>query len=521
MLEPQVIASALRAAQDAQIPLSFYLVQQNLINPGVLADIIATQFNLTRVDLDDYQLDPNLIELFDYTLLRKHLILPLQKQAQIFQIAIVDPNFLPPLENLRYKIQWLIADYQQLQIKLDALITQQKYLSLQQSSQQEDKKIIGFVQHVLSDAIQQRASDVHFEPYATQLRIRLRIDGLLHEIAQVSLESSPRIISRLKVLAKLDIAERRLPQDGRFTIQHEMQQRECRISTCPTLFGEKVVVRLLDSDQVNLQVEELGLEPVQQQLLLDCLKRPQGMLIVTGPTGSGKTVTLYTALNLLNQTTHNISTVEDPVEIRLPGINQVHVNPKIGLTFANTLRAFLRQDPDIIMIGEIRDLETAEIAIRAAQTGHFVLSTLHTNSAAETITRLMNMGIATFNLATSLNLIIAQRLVRCLCDHCKQQQQLPGKILQQEGLDPSENIKLFTAIGCKYCHQGYRGRAGVFEILPIDANITNLILQQRSAIEIIAAAKKLGWLTLRESALNKVAQGITSLTEVNRVLGHG
>lgn len=518
LLEPTVLAAALRGAQTQNIPLSFYLVQKNLIPSIKTAEIIAAQSTLPLINLDNYEVDINLLALFDSEILQKHLMLPLQKQGQFVQIAIVDPHFSPSLENI--KIQWLIADYQSLQTRLENIFNQYKYSSLQQTHQPEDHKIIEFVQHVLNDAMQQRASDIHFEPFATELRIRLRIDGLLHEISTVGLDFSQRIISRLKVLAKLDIAERRLPQDRRFTIQHGSQQRECRMSTCPTLFGEKIVVRLLDSDQVNLEINELGLEPFQQQLLIDCLQRPQGMLIVTGPTGSGKTITLYTALHLLNKTTHNISTVEDPIEIRLPGINQVHVNPKIGLTFATTLRAFLRQDPDVMMVGEIRDLETADIAIRAAQTGHFVLSTLHTNSAAETITRLINMGITTFNVASSLNLIIAQRLIRRLCEHCKQPQELPQKSQQQEGLTDNNSVSIFRAVGCKRCHQGYHGRLGVFEILPIDASISQLIFQQSSASEIMNAATKSGMKNLRQIALAKVSQGITSLTEVNRVLGH-
>lgn len=386
----------------------------------------------------------------------------------------------------------------------------------------DDAAIIRFLQQILIDAILNNASDIHFEPFENFYRIRMRIDGLLHEIIQPSADSAQRMTARLKVLSKLDIAEKRLPQDGRFTFSAEKISKECRISSCPTLFGEKIVVRILDAMQINLDINQLGLESQQQQLFLQHILQPQGMILVTGPTGSGKTVTLYTALNLLNTLDKNISTVEEPVEINLTGINQVQVNLKAGLTFSTALRAFLRQDPDIIMVGEIRDLETAEIAIRAAQTGHLVLSTVHTNSAPETLTRLLNMGISAFNIASSISLIIAQRLVRKLCINCKQPQKLPEKALLQAGFQATEinDLKIFMATGCKDCIKGYKGRIGIFEIMPISESLAQLIMAENNSLTIAAHARKNGMQTLYESALNKVRHGITSLEEINRVINH-
>lgn len=384
----------------------------------------------------------------------------------------------------------------------------------------DDGAIIRFVQQILIDAVLHNASDIHFEPYENFFRIRMRIDGILHEIMQPSFDLTQRIIARLKVMSRLDIAEKRLPQDGRFTFSAEKISKECRISSCPTLFGEKIVVRILDSTQMCLSIKQLELESQQQQIFLHHIQQPQGMILVTGPTGSGKTITLYTALNLLNTLDENISTVEDPVEINLSGINQVPVNPKIGLTFSTALRAFLRQDPDIIMVGEIRDLETAEIAIRAAQTGHLVLSTLHTNSAPETITRLLNMGISAFNIASSVSLIIAQRLVRKLCDSCKQPQILPEKTLLEAGFHSKEinDLKIFMPTGCKDCIKGYKGRIGIFELMPMTESLAQLILAENNSLAIAEHARENGTQSLYESALNKVRQGVTSLEEINRVV---
>lgn len=381
----------------------------------------------------------------------------------------------------------------------------------------EDTSIIKFIDQILNDAIAKHASDVHFEPYEECCRIRFRIDGLLYEITKTEKLLGPRFSARLKIMANLDIAEKRLPQDGRFTLKLATKQnQDCRLSICPTMFGEKLVVRILNPINTSLNIEHLGFNEKEQQLFCKHIQTPQGLILVTGPTGSGKTITLYTALNILNQPTKNISTIEDPVEINLHGINQVEVNHKTGLGFAKTLRTFLRQDPDIIMIGEIRDLETAEIAIKAAHTGHLVLATLHTNSALASLTRLLNIGVPAFNLATAISLIVAQRLVRKLCVHCKQPQVLPKAALAENNLE--ENTIPYTARGCEHCNQGYYERMAVFEMLPITATISELIMQHCDLGTIEKRMRMLNIPTLRAAALNKVQAGITSLEEVNRVI---
>lgn len=361
-----------------------------------------------------------------------------------------------------------------------------------------DSSIVKFVHQVMLKAIQSGASDIHFEPYEHHYRIRYRLDGLLAEITTPPLHLANRIGSRLKVLANLDIAERRIPQDGRFNLQLSANSHvDCRISTCPTIHGEKIVIRLLDSDITHLDMDKLGLNAQQKELFLTHLQKPQGLILVTGPTGSGKTVTLYTALKLLNTKEKNISTAEDPVEIKIPGINQVNVNPKSGLTFSTILRAFLRQDPDVIMVGEIRDVETAEIAIKAAQTGHLVLATLHTNNASETLTRLVNIGIPSFNIANSVSLLIAQRLARRLCEYCKAQDTL--------------------ASDCIHCMEGYRGRVGLFEVLPFSKKMGQVMMSGANALTLHKIAQAEGMKTIYQSGLEKVKQGITTLAEINRV----
>lgn len=386
-----------------------------------------------------------------------------------------------------------------------------------------DSQIINLAAQILSDATRAGASDVHFEPYEATCRVRIRVDGILCDFRTLDVSVAQRLTSRLKVMSKLDIAERRLPQDGRFTLRLDEQDqtatRNCRISSCPTLFGEKIVVRLLHPSSMTLGVGDLGLSAHQQQIFATHLAASQGLVLVTGPTGSGKTVTLYSALTHLNSTNRNISTAEDPVEINLAGINQVEINPKIGLTFATALRAFLRQDPDIIMVGEIRDLETAQIAITAAQTGHLVLSTLHTNSSAESIARLINMGVATFNLASSNTLFIAQRLLRKLCPKCKIQRTVPHELLGKIFTNAPANFTAYEATtGCSHCQNGYSGRIGIFELLPLSRAIQDLILANAGASGIERQAQIEGMQTLRESALKLVLDGATSLAEVSRVL---
>jgi type IV pilus assembly protein PilB len=373
---------------------------------------------------------------------------------------------------------------------------------------------------MLHDAVRKGASDLHFEPYEKSYRIRFRIDGILHEVASPPVALAGRLSARLKVMSKLDIAEKRVPQDGRIKLKLSQKKSiDFRVSSLPTLWGEKIVMRILDSDSAMLGIDILGYEASQKQLYLDALEQPQGMILVTGPTGSGKTVSLYTGLNILNTEETNISTAEDPVEINLPGINQVQMNTKAGLTFPIALKAFLRQDPDVIMVGEIRDLETAEIAIKAAQTGHLVLSTLHTNSAPETLTRLLNMGVPAYNVASSVSLIIAQRLARRLCNHCKAPEQLPEQELLKQGFTSEQlpGVKLFKPVGCEYCTGGYKGRVGIYEVMPISGVIAEKIMAGGNSLEIAQQAQREGINNLRQSGLLKAAAGLTSLAEINRV----
>jgi len=385
----------------------------------------------------------------------------------------------------------------------------------------DDTPVVKFVNKVLVDAIRKGASDIHFEPYEDDYRVRLRIDGLLKMVARAPVKLNQRIAARLKVMAQLDIAEKRVPQDGRIKLNlSKSKQIDFRVSTLPTLFGEKVVLRILDGSAAKLGIDKLGYEAEQQKLFLEAIHKPYGMVLVTGPTGSGKTVSLYTALGILNDETRNISTAEDPVEIRLPGVNQVQQNNKRGMTFAAALRSFLRQDPDIIMVGEIRDLETAEIAIKAAQTGHMVLSTLHTNDAPQTIARLMNMGIAPYNITSSVTLVIAQRLARRLCNRCKRRTDLPDHALLAEGFTQAqldEGIELYEAVGCDECTEGYKGRTGLYQVMPMTDEIATIILAGGNALQIAEAAQAIGVKDLRQSALQKASKGVTSLAEINRV----
>ena len=384
----------------------------------------------------------------------------------------------------------------------------------------DDAPIVRFVNKILLDSIKKGASDIHLEPYEKNFRIRFRSDGILHQIASPPANIANRIISRIKVMSKMDIAERRIPQDGRIKmILSKTRAIDFRVNTCPTLFGEKVVLRILDPTSAQLGIEKLGFEPEQQKLFLQAINKPYGMVLVTGPTGSGKTVTLYTGLNILNNMERNISTAEDPVEITVEGINQVNVNVKAGLSFANALRAFLRQDPDIIMVGEIRDLETAEIAVKAAQTGHLVLSTLHTNDAPQTLNRLMQMGIAPFNIVSAVNLIMAQRLARRLCEHCKTSVTLPDNVLLSIGFKQEElkDLKLYGAAGCELCTNGYKGRVGIYQVMTLSEKMRGLILEGGNAMQLAEQAKSEGINDLRESGLNKVRLGVTSIEEIDRV----
>ncbi len=371
------------------------------------------------------------------------------------------------------------------------------------------------------DAIKRGASDIHFEPYEKMFRVRTRLDGVLTQVASPPIALANKVCARLKVMSRMDIAERRVPQDGRIKMKLSKNRAiDFRVNTCPTLFGEKIVLRILDPSSAKLGIDALGYESDQKQLYLDALAKPYGMILVTGPTGSGKTVSLYTGLNILNTEDRNISTAEDPAEINLPGINQVNVNPKVGLTFASALRAFLRQDPDIVMVGEIRDLETAEIAIKAAQTGHLVLSTLHTNDAPKTLTRLVDMGVKPYAIASTVNLIIAQRLGRRLCENCREIRDIPAEALLQEGFTEAEindGLKVYGPVGCNQCNDGYKGRVGIFQVLPVTEAIQRIIMEGGNAIQIAEVAQREGVADLRQAGLQKVKDGVTGLEEINRV----
>ncbi|EPR4994052.1 type IV-A pilus assembly ATPase PilB [Vibrio navarrensis] len=523
------------------------LLQLGFFQAEELTEHLSALFGLPPVELSHYDYQSVCNQLGLRELITRHQALPLQKNRSALILASADPTNLQAEDDFRFatglQVEMVLADVKQLQGAIRRLygrnLSQDNRSGLKEIHQdelanlvdvaadevdniedlsQDSSPVSRFINQILLDAVRKGASDIHFEPYEAMYRVRLRCDGILVEVQQPPSHLSRRLSARLKILAKLDIAERRLPQDGRIKLKlNQSTAIDMRVSTLPTLFGEKIVLRLLDSSSSNLDIDKLGYSETQKQLYLNALRKPQGMILMTGPTGSGKTVSLYTGLNLLNRPEVNISTAEDPVEINLPGINQVQVQPKIGFGFAQALRSFLRQDPDIVMVGEIRDLETAEIAIKAAQTGHLVLSTLHTNSAAETIVRLSNMGIASFNLASSLSLIIAQRLARRLCRHCKQPQHL-SPALQELGLNQQDGLYRANPQGCNECNQGYSGRVGIYEVMPFDDAMAEALIKGASVQSLEMLARKNGMLTLRESGLEKVKQGITSIEELQRVL---
>lgn len=522
------------------------LVADDLVGATALAVAAANEYGLPLFDLDVMDMDQSAVSAVDTKLLQRHHALPLFKRGKRLHVAISDPVNLQALDDIKFQTGLhtepvLVAEDQLSRILEREIDNRDSNFSglldddldnLQVSAQEEeepdasdteetdDAPVVRFVNKVLLDAIKKGASDIHFEPYEKDYRVRFRVDGVLQEMANPPANLANRLAARVKVMSGLDIAERRVPQDGRIKMNLSRNRAiDFRVSTCPTLYGEKIVARILDADAARLGIDALGYEEEQKARFLEAIHKPYGMVLVTGPTGSGKTVSLYTALNILNQPNVNISTVEDPVEINLPGINQVNVNPKTGLTFASALRAFLRQDPDIVMVGEIRDLETAEIAIKAAQTGHLVLSTLHTNDAPQTLTRLMNMGVPSYNIASSVSLIIAQRLARRLCKHCKAPEDIPREALLKEGFTEEEipNLTVFKAVGCDQCTGGYKGRVGIYQVMPVSEAIGRLIMAGGTATDIEDQSRKEGIFDLRAAALNKVREGTTSLEEINRV----
>jgi type IV pilus assembly protein PilB len=546
-LEETAARQALDAATREKKPIANYLREQKLVTPSQLAAANSIEFGMPLFDPTVMDPGQSAIRLVKDELLQKHHVLPLFKRGGRLFVGISDPTNTAALDELKFHtnllVEPILVDEETIQRTMQVWLDSNDSLGSMDDAEgldsldvsggedetgdggidakTDDTPVVKFVNKVLVDAIKRGASDIHFEPYETDYRVRLRIDGILKQVAKAPVKLSQRIAARLKVMSQLDIAEKRVPQDGRIKLNlSKTRQIDFRVSTLPTLFGEKVVLRILDGSAAKLGIEKLGYEPDQQSLFLDAIKKPYGMVLVTGPTGSGKTVSLYTALGILNEEERNISTVEDPVEIRLPGINQVQQNQKRGMTFAAALRSFLRQDPDVIMVGEIRDLETAEIAIKAAQTGHMVLSTLHTNDAPQTISRLMNMGIAPFNITSSVSLVIAQRLARRLCGNCKREVQLPEHALLAEGYTSDEvlaGITMYEAVGCPECTGGYKGRTGIYEVMPMTDKIQAIILQGGNSMQIAEAAQASGVKNLRQSALLKAKNGVTSLAEINRV----
>ncbi|MFW1676771.1 type IV-A pilus assembly ATPase PilB [Pontibacter sp. JAM-7] len=546
----EVATDAVKTARDNNQSFIAYITQQGLVSGYRAAAAAAEEFGMPLLDMDAYDLTALPQGLIKESLISKHSALPLKRRDNKLYVAISDPTNIQALDEFKFQCglstEAVIVEQDKLLRTIDAFLdTQDQTLDGLEDSDldnleledteastdedddagngADDAPIVRFVNKVLLDSIKNGASDIHFEPYERSYRIRSRIDGILQEVAKPPSNLASRLSARIKVMSKMDISERRVPQDGRIKMKISKNKAiDFRVNTLPTLWGEKIVLRILDPGSAKMGVEALGFEPNQKDLYLKTLEQPQGMILVTGPTGSGKTVSLYTGLNILNTEERNISTAEDPVEINLEGINQVHVNPKIGLTFAEALRAFLRQDPDVVMVGEIRDLETAEIAIKAAQTGHMVLSTLHTNSAPETLTRLRNMGVPAFNIATSVSLIIAQRLARRLCQTCRQPLSLPEATLLEEGFpkDSLKNIQLYepNSDGCSKCHKGYKGRVGIYEMLKMSGEVAEVIMENGNSIDIRRVAESQGFEALRQAGLKKVMAGLTSLEELNRVI---
>ena len=547
LIEDAAARQAFENARRESKPFVSFLVEHRLVPAAEIAFAASQEFGVPLLDLDAISANPAVVNLVSEKLIRHHRALPLVRRGKRLFVAVADPTNLDALDEIKFHTG-LITDpvlaeedklTRAIETALDSAEGGLGDMDLDEDlenldvtggepedrgdvsdSEVDDAPVVRFINKALLDAINRGASDIHFEPYERNYRLRFRIDGVLKEVAAPPVGLAPRLSARLKVMARLDIAERRVPQDGRIKMNITKRRAiEFRVSTCPTLFGEKIVLRILDPSSAQMGIDQLGYEPEQKERFLHYINKPYGMVLVTGPTGSGKTVSLYTALNILNLADRNISTVEDPVEINVPGINQVNVNVKAGLTFASALRSFLRQDPDIIMVGEIRDLETAEIAIKAAQTGHLVLSTLHTNDAPQTLTRLANMGVPAYNIASSVNLIIAQRLARRLCKHCKEPLNLPAEALLELGFSEQQlpELKVYGPKGCDQCVDGYRGRVGIYQVMPVSEAMGRIILEGGNAMQLEEQAQREGIANLRQSGLRKVAQGIIGLEELNRV----
>jgi len=549
IVSEEQLQEATEAAKKERVPLIAFLVGQELADARAVAVAASHEFGVPLLDLEAVDIDLDVIRAVDQKLISKHRVLPLVKRGKRLFLGIADPTNLQAIDDIKFattlSIDPVVVEQDKLEDRINKAIEavdtsmgslddddfDLEHLDVGGEEEEdevqkddiEDAPVVRFVNKVLLDAIKRGASDVHFEPYEKFFRVRTRLDGVLSEVAQPPVILANKVCARLKVMSRMDIAERRVPQDGRIKMRLSKNRAiDFRVNTCPTLYGEKIVLRILDPSSAKLGIEMLGYEDQQRKLYEKHLAKPYGMILVTGPTGSGKTVSLYTGLNILNTEDRNISTAEDPAEINLPGINQVNVNPKVGLTFASALKAFLRQDPDVIMVGEIRDIETAEIAIKAAQTGHLVLSTLHTNDAPKTLTRMVDMGVMPYAIATSVSLIIAQRLARRLCGNCKEVRDIPREALEKEGFTTAEldaGITIFgpQEKGCKQCNSGYKGRLGIFQVMEVSEVMGRIIMEGGNAMQIAEQAAKEGVIDLRQAGLNKVKDGVTSLEEVNRV----
>lgn len=549
-LEEEVAKEALLECRKDKTSLATHLVSRELVAPDVIARCAAEEFGDPLIDLAAFDTRNLPDSLVDSGLITKHHVLPLFKRGNRLFIAVSDPTNLQAQEEVRFNtglnVETVVAEEDKLARLIETMLSDAEdegFGELDEdlddidvstgdqggdadevaaSTDVDDAPIVRFINKLLLDAIKGGASDLHFEPFEKMYRVRFREDGVLKEKAHPPANSAPKISARLKVMSQLDISERRVPQDGRIKLKVSKNRSiDFRVNTCPTIWGEKIVLRILDPESAKMGIDALGYEEDQKALYMEALGRPQGMILVTGPTGSGKTVSLYTGVNILNTPEVNISTAEDPVEINLEGVNQVAVKPKQGLDFASALRAFLRQDPDVVLVGEIRDLETAEIAVKAAQTGHLVLSTLHTNSAPETLTRLRNMGVPSFNIATSVILIIAQRLGRRLCTNCKEPVEVPEQSLKEMGFTDEDIATGFTVYGAKGCDKcggdGYKGRVGIYEVVKITDGISRIIMEEGNSIDIGDQCRKEGFNNIQRSGLEKVMQGVTSLEEINRV----
>ena len=547
LMEQEIAANAWEESLSEKIPFVSHIVSKNLIDAAIVAQVAADEFGVPVMDLDSIDIDPDITKIVSEKQIREHHALPLFKRGNRLFIAVGDPTNLQALDEIKFAVgaqtEAVVVEDDKLTATIDrALEAADTSMGMGDDDdfgdledlevaeegpaddggvEVDDAPVVKFVNKILLDCMKRGASNIHIEPYEKFCRVRLRIDGMLQEVARPPLALAQKISARVKVMSRLDVSERRVPRDGRIKLKlSKTKSIDFRVSTCPTLFGEKTVMRLLDSS-MSIPLEALGYEDFQLKLFMDNLHKPYGMFLVTGPTGSGKTVSLYSGINLLNQVDINISTAEDPVEINLPGVNQVQVDERTGMSFDKALKAFLRQDPDIILVGEIRDLNTGNIAIKAAQTGHMVMSTLHTNDAPQPLTRMMDMGIKPFAIATAVNIITAQRLGRKLCSSCKAPLDIPKEALIKEGFSEEDvedpNLTIFQGVGCDKCTSGYKGRVGIYQVMPMSEPMQKMVMEGKNSIDIAEQSAREGIPDIHQSGISKVRQGLISIEELNRV----